>query len=146
MPVVRDDVTPLLKAIKERLREPAPALLGPVADYVREVVLHRQFATEGYATPWAPLAEATINHRPAFEAALAGGPLEASLTERGAPGAYAEMRDGRTVAIGTDDPVAPYHQTGTYRMPQRLLVPDSIPDEDQRYIADIVAGWLAGPP
>ncbi len=55
-------------------------------------------------------------------------------------------RPSYTVAIGTDDPVAPYHQLGTRRMPKRLLIPDDILAEDQRYIADLVAAYLAGTP
>lgn len=107
---------------------------SPAWEMVGEYMLE-QFRTNyameggwvGKGTEWAPLAASTVKDRirrgwpgehPILERS---GQLKESITERGAAYNVFDVRpDG--VTIGTADPIAPFHQFGTSRMPARQMV------------------------
>jgi len=132
--------------IRERLKHPAPVMLGPVTDAIHEMY-RKIFESEGaYAGDvWAPLEASTIEkkHRYGYPdwTLVATGDLMASLTED-AKGGYAEMREGDTLAIGTDDDTYKFHQHGTSRMPQRQITPDEPPGQDVNQWADLITDYV----
>jgi len=126
-----------------RLRDPGPALLGPVADGVRESFANQFQSTGGYGgSPWKPLAASTAQRTGRWVPLQATGTLWRSLAVKGAPHGYAELRDPWTLAVGTTDPVAPFHQLGTRKMPKRPLVPPVIPDADRDRWASLAVDYI----
>lgn len=143
--VTFNDLTPLTEAMQARAKNLGPVLLGPIADSMRATeagVFHSAGASVG--TPWAPLADATLRGKPgnSTELLVEEGDLRASLTERNAPFSRVEMEGSDSLAFGTDDPVAVFHQYGTIHMPARPPVPDPWPDEDVEHWSELLADWI----
>lgn len=136
------DLTELVRAAKARLRDPGPVLLGPVTRGVRESFANQFETTGSYgSSPWAPLSASTVSRRGSGQP-LGRGTLWASLTESNSTYGYAVLRDRWTLAVGTTDPVAVFHQLGTRRMPQRRIVPPVIPDRDRDRWASLAATYI----
>lgn len=87
----------------------------------------QQFETEGAAggSPWAPLSAAYAAEKarthPGRSILIRGGAL------RGAASRPSRQVTPTTMTLTIDDEKAPYHQTGTTRMPARPLVPGTMP-------------------
>lgn len=134
--ILRDAVTPFLKEVKARIKNPGAVLLGPIADSMRATE-QGVFLTAGASAgaPWAPLAESTLRKKHGSSAMLLvdEGRLWESLTVPGAEFAVSELTDNdQSLRFGTDDPVAGFHQHGTVNMPARPVIPDPWPDQDSQ--------------
>lgn len=141
--ITQDTATAALADVRARLQEPAPVLVGPVTDAVREAY-RQQFETAGahFGEAWEALSPETFQrHGDSFGTLVETGALRASLTERDALGSLGEMIDPWTLAVGTEGPVAELQQQGTRRMPARPLVGE-VPPEDVDAWADLIAGYL----
>ena len=149
-----------MEDVQERIAHPAPVLIGPVADRLN-AIFTKIFDSEGsYAgEAWAPLSPYTLERKAQLgypdEILVAEGNLRASLTDpfghvtaslAHLGSGYKEMRDDTTVAVGTTDESAGFHQGGTSRMPARPIAPevDDIPDEDIDAMTEMVANYILG--
>lgn len=95
-------------------------VLKEVEVYQKEVI-EKQFASEGKETSsgWTPLASATINAR--LSAGYSAGPiLTASGKLRASFETFKLNRD--TLVIGSRVSYFKYHQLGTEKMPQRVVL------------------------
>ncbi len=141
--VLRENVTPYLRVVGDRLRDLAP-VLAPLVDEVREYFVE-QFETSGAAggQPWAPLSLATVLGK--AKRGASPKTLEDSLAlmdslELG--GGYGYVDLGRDhVRVGTSDPVAAILSAGTSRMPARDIVGDPGERRVERW-ADVLAERL----
>lgn len=122
-------------------------MLGRLTNEVRDfftMIFESEGSEAGEA--WEPLSPATEarKERLGLSSAIlvAEDDLRRSLAF-GVGTGYAELRDGgATLAVGTDDPKAPFHQLGTRRMPQRKIAPDAedIPQAELNVWRDLVDG------
>lgn len=90
-----------------------------------------QFAQQGVAKSWAPLAQSTVESkrrnglRP--EILRATDALKNSMTKKSSGDAI-RIQEPTFMVFGTSVPYAGYHQTGTKRMPQRRVL-DLTPEQ-----------------
>ncbi len=150
---VKDTATPAVEAIHARIAEG----LAPVQDALTALTRARfadEFASEGYGA-WPPLAEETRRRHPDEVLGEFSGTLWASLAEEGATGltkrggasarafGFSELGDGgRSLTVGTSDPVAHLFDAGTIHQPARPLVPDPWPPEDAARMGELLRGYL----
>ncbi|HZH42396.1 MAG TPA: phage virion morphogenesis protein [Gemmatimonadales bacterium] len=132
----------VLDDIIGRAANPGPALIGPVAQLLREA-LREQFETQAarFGDPWEPILGATARRRRYADygldtALVETGELKSSLTVEGAAHGYAELRAPFTLALGTDAPGAVEAQFGTANEVTRPIVPDELADDLAEAIAD----------
>jgi hypothetical protein len=133
-----------LRGMRERSQDVSPAW-NALLDWFAEQN-QAQWLTRGgrYRQPWAPLATSTVDEKfrqgwP-LDPLIRTGELVQSLTHRPL---RIEHITGREVRAGTDVPYAKFHQTGTRRMPQRILFsPLQIKREEAATTA--VANWIIG--
>lgn len=131
-----------VREMRERSQDVSPAWEA-LLDWFAEQN-QAQWLTRGsrYRKPWAPLAESTVAEKfrkgwP-LDPLIRTGDLVQSLTHRPLG---VEHITGRSVSAGTDVSYAKFHQTGTRRMPQRLLFsPSQIRKEEAATSA--VANWI----
>lgn len=111
-----EDMSPVWEQIGEDL----------LADFASNFADEGGVFGQGAWAQWAPLAQSTIADRlrrgydagPILERT---GQLRQSTTERGTPGnVFIVAANG--VEVGTLTPYAKYHQSGTRRMPKRVIV------------------------
>jgi phage gpG-like protein len=115
---------PAIDSLREAASDPRGALEEVAADFRQ--MMTRQFETEGRAEPaaagWPPLSASTASRKkPRSGLLVSSGALARSLAEPGAQGAV-EIRDARSLTLGTRLPYAAFHQFGTRRMPARPLI------------------------
>lgn len=98
-----------------------------------------QFETRGHGG-WPPLAPSTLadkaRHGYPEDPLVRTGDLKESLTNP----AVAAHRTHKQLTWGTDIPYAPYHQTGTPRMPKRP--PLDLRAEDRQKLEAAVVSWI----
>lgn len=137
-----DKLTRKVRAMQRRAQDVSPAWEALLDWFVEQN--QAQFLTRGgrYRDPWPPLAQSTVDQKfrqgwP-LDPLIRTGDLVRSLTHR--PLAI-EHITGREVRAGTDVSYARFHQTGTRRMPQRILFsPVQIRREQAATTA--VANWI----
>jgi phage gpG-like protein len=138
------DTIDRLKAVLED-REQAARVVTAALDEIADDFLNVQSRRFGAAgTTWVPLKPETALRKAAggrHPLPLVGGGLEASLTRRGARFAVRRVEDN-SVTLGTSDPVANLHQSGTRRMPRRP--PVSLSRADERRWVEIIERHLSG--
>lgn len=103
-----------------RTRDYRPILTDFLADIDNQN--EKFFASgSGPSGPWAPLAPSTVRKKGHAKILIDKGDLEASLTgpHGDAVREIEQIGDKTYLAHGTLDEKAPFHQTGTSRMPQR---------------------------
>lgn len=123
----------------------AGAFGGIVADF--HEMEGRRFRAEGPG--WAPLAPSTVTER--TRAGYGGAHpilrrtdlLANSLNRTGAEGAVVRVEPDE-LFVGTNDPKARFHQEGSSRLPQRLVV--QVDEPDRARWMGLLADWIAGRP
>lgn len=95
-----------------------------------------------YAGGWAPLASSTISEK--ARAGYGGQPIlvrtgELAQSLAGGSGSVKQVTP-TSLTVGTDDPIAKYHQYGTRKMPQRKIIGLSFAARSQvvRVLADYI--------
>lgn len=100
--------------------------LGPLWDLfadVMEDVEEEQWSSRGHGQ-WAPLAASTLAKKTNPDILVESGDLKDSLTDRGRAMDAGPM----SMIWGTDVSYAGYHQDGTPKMPQRMLIDIQLAD------------------
>jgi phage gpG-like protein len=122
-----------LAALNTRLQgiETRMAVLSPALDEIADDWLNIERARFAGRAEWKPLTPEWAARKAAGGRSplpLAGGELERSLTQRGSRFAVRSVGQ-KGITLGTTDPVAQLHQSGSRRLPKRPPVSLSIADE-----------------
>ena len=149
---VNVDVIDVVLALRE-MAERAALGLAPAKDELTQAAREafaRVFETSGSfgGSPWEELSEATMRRYDRSrwgDDALGGrGGVWESLTSDG-PGSLDELSDdGRSLTVGTTDPVAAFFDRGTSRgQPPRPFFPDGeLPPEVVAQVEEIIERYL----
>lgn len=139
----------LLEKMSKKAANLRPVLDGPVANSIH-AFFEKRFATEGAygGQKWAPLAEKTLqwralNNRSAMPILQFTRELWSSLVKRSSPLGY-RIADDDSLLLGSSVQAAEKHQLGTDRVPARPIVPDVIPELEQKTWADLVVRHIEG--
>jgi phage gpG-like protein len=129
-----------LLRFEDRIGDLEPAFEVLADDFLS--IERQQFASEGgfASAGWAPLADSTVRSRGSAHPILVEhGDLSASLTDATAKGAIRDITSD-SLFVGTDVDHAPFHQTGTSRMPRRR--PVEFRDADRRRWVKAIQRYL----
>lgn len=125
---------------QRRTRNLRPAMSAIGEYFIGKI--DREFRTESdpLNRPWAKLSKATLERK------QRRGKITKILQEEGLMRAsFSYEASDRSVIVGTNDPKAKYHQTGTRKMPQRKILPESAGDltaEDNQEIGESITDYL----
>jgi phage virion morphogenesis protein len=127
-----------LTRLERQLNDLTPAFKAIGEYYLRRTDDGFRSETNPYGQPWAPLAASTLKQK------ARKNRIPKTLQSRGIMRASTSYQaTSRSVLIGFATNYAQYHQFGTKKMAQRMLLPSNgLPQQDQNAITDILANLL----